>query len=66
MDQAKVVQVVDLLLSDSCVKDKGPNFLVVPLNVVKLFSEVEQGPLIEANLSFPERKDDMLFEVSIE
>lgn len=53
MDQAEVVQVVDLLLRDSCVKDQGPHFLIVPLNVVKLLSKIKQGPLIEANLLLP-------------
>jgi len=66
VNQLEVVQVVDLLLLYCCIEDSSPDFLIIPLDVVKLSSKVKEDSLVEADLLIPVLKDNSLFEVGIE
>ena len=60
------MQVIDLLLADSCFKDLRPHFLIVPLQIVKLSGQVKQSSLIELDLVLPLGQNDLILEASVE
>lgn len=60
------MQIVDFLLLNSCVKDLGPDFLIIPLDKVKFLREVKQDSLVKTDFSVPVFKDHIGLEMSCE